>query len=398
MFADKFLERNQFVQRINEPPHPDTGIIVVIPCFREPDILLTLQSLALCAIPDVYSEVIILVNHSEAASDEVKDKNDATIQEVGRWIQRTPVSGMKFYAVGPVELKKKWAGVGMARKAGMDEAISRFNFLNKPEGIVVSLDADTLVEENYLVEIGKFFKNNPAHAGATIAFSHQRENLGSRQLHGITLYEKYMDYYRKAMGITGYPYPMYTVGSAITVTAAAYVKRGGMNRRQAGEDFYFLQNLVQVGPVGEINSTAVHPSARISTRVPFGTGMVMKKWMNDEDDISLTYNFQSFLDLKKFFDLVPHVFRIEEPEYLRLLKTLPVAVEAFLREDHFYAELTDLNQNCSSVHTFHNRFYHRFNAFRILKFLNFTHGKYYSKANLEDQIQILGNYLKNQTK
>jgi hypothetical protein len=392
MFADKYLERNQFVRRINEMPQPDTGIIVVIPCFREPDILLTLQSLARCTQPDFHSEVIILVNHSEAAPDEIKEKNDATIQELGRWIQNTPVDGMKFYAVGPVELKKKWAGVGMARKAGMDEAISRFNLINKPEGIVVSLDADTLVEENYLVEIERFFKNNPAHAGATIAFSHQMDHLDARQLQGIILYEKYMDYYRKAMGFTGYPYPMYTVGSAITVTAAAYVKRGGMNRRQAGEDFYFLQNLVQVGPVGEITATAVHPSARVSTRVPFGTGMVMKKWMNDEDDISLTYNFQSFLDLKKFFDLVPRCYRIEEHEYLRLLKTLPVAVEAFLSEDDFFAELTDLNQNCSSEHTFRHRFYHRFNAFRILKFLNFTHGKYYSKADLEEQMQLLEKY------
>jgi glycosyltransferase involved in cell wall biosynthesis len=393
MFADKYLERNQFISRITELPHPGTGIIVVIPCFREPDIILTLNSLAQCAKPKFLTEVLVLVNHSEAASDEIKAFNQTTRQELDSWIRNTPVDGMKFFAVGPVELKKKWAGVGMARKAGMDEAISRFNLLNKPEGIVVSLDADTLVEDNYLPEIEKFFKTHPTYAGATIAFSHQMDHLDNKQLQGINLYERYMGYYKKAMGFTGYPYPMYTVGSAITVTASAYVKRGGMNRRQAGEDFYFLQNLVQVGPVGEINDTVVHPSARISTRVPFGTGMVMNKWMRDEDDISSTYHFQAFLDLKKFFDLVPSLFRIEEHKYNEILSTLPAAVEAFLKEDLFYTELADLNNNCSSVHSFRNRFYHRFNAFRILKFLNFTHGKFYSRADLEQQMKHLEQYI-----
>ena len=52
------------------------------------------------------------------------------------------------------------------------------------------------------------------------------------------------------MKFAGYPWAMYTVGSAFAVTAEAYVKRGGMNRRQAGEDFYFLQNLAHIGTVG----------------------------------------------------------------------------------------------------------------------------------------------------
>ncbi len=34
------------------------------------------------------------------------------------------------------------------------------------------------------------------------------------------------------------------VGSALAVKALQYVKAGGMNRKQAGEDFYFVQKLV----------------------------------------------------------------------------------------------------------------------------------------------------------
>ena len=54
--------------------------------------------------------------------------------------------------------------------------------------------------------------------------------------------------------------------------AWAYVKQGGMNRRQAGEDFYFLQKISWLGPMTELANVIVHPSPRLSDRVPFGTG------------------------------------------------------------------------------------------------------------------------------
>ena len=41
----------------------------------------------------------------------------------------------------------KDAGVGLARKTGMDEALYRFNMLGKPEGIILSYDADSLCWE-----------------------------------------------------------------------------------------------------------------------------------------------------------------------------------------------------------------------------------------------------------
>ena len=43
----------------------------------------------------------------------------------------------------------------------------------------------------------------------------------------------------------GYPDSIYTIGSAFAVRAEAYMKQGGMNRRQAGEDFYFLYKLTK---------------------------------------------------------------------------------------------------------------------------------------------------------
>lgn len=389
MFANKYLEKNNRKPLIETAPIIDCGLRIVIPCFVEPDILLTLESLNSCDLPHSQVEVIVLINHSEVASDEIKQFNFSTKAKVENWISGNKNKGIDFFAIGPVELQKKRAGVGLARKSGMDEAVMRFNYSDKTDGIIVSLDSDTLVAKNYLVEIERHFQQNPKNVGATIAFQHQINGLNKMQREGILLYERYLEYYKNALSFTGFPYPMFTVGSAFAVTADAYVKRGGMNRRQAGEDFYFLQNLVQIGKVGEITSTKVFPSARLSDRVPFGTGNAMKKWMDGEEDLSKTYNFSAFSDLKVFFDVNENLFKIDEIRFRELIEKIPNSIRQFILDDNFWSELKDLNQNCSSLNTFQTRFYQKFNAFKIMKFLNFAHEKYYEKADLEVQFILL---------
>lgn len=389
MFANKYLEKNNRKPLIVTAPRVDCGMRIVIPCFVEPDIIETLESLNSCDLPQTLVEVIVLINHSEVASDEIKQFNFSTKAKVESWISGNKNRKLDFFVIGPVELQKKWAGVGLARKSGMDEAVLRFNYSDKNNGIIVSLDSDTLVEKNYLVEIERHFQQNPKNVGATISFHHQTNDLNEMQREGILLYEKYLEYYKNALSFTGFPYSMFTVGSAFAVTADAYVKCGGMSRRRAGEDFYFLQNLVQIGKVGEITSTRVFPSARLSDRVPFGTGNAMQKWMGGEEDLTKTYNFKAFLDLKTFFESKESLFRSGESGFEAILSTLSEPVRQFLLLDNFKIEIEDLNNNCSSLKSFQTRFFHKFNAFRILKFMNFAHENYYEKANLEMQCQQL---------
>lgn len=390
MFANSYLAKNNHIRAVSDTVKPETGIIVVIPCHREPEIQQTLQSLKECHKPTIHVEVIILVNHSEIATEEVKSYNKKTCLELDSWIKDNNVAGITFFAVGPVELKKKWAGAGLARKKGMDEAVSRFNQMDKPEGIIVSLDADTLVDRNYLLTLETYFSQNSKAIGATIAFEHQKCNLPQKQEEGINLYEKYLKYYKQALEYTGYPHAMFTIGSAFAVRALAYVKRGGMNRRQAGEDFYFLQNLAQMGELGEIKNTKVYPSARLSDRVPFGTGPILQKWMRGEEDLSISYNFNAFKDLKVLFDLREKFFDRNEEDVRAVLATLPELIRKFVEHDNFMDELQDLNKNCSTISTYHSRFFQKFNAFKILKYLNFAHETCYQKEDLEEQLLMLG--------
>jgi glycosyltransferase involved in cell wall biosynthesis len=203
MFAQKYLLKQEKKPLLVLPPKAGTKMIVVIPCFNEPDIAETLQSLASCTSPPFPVEVLVVINHSENESEEIKHYNRKTLLAVQKLIKETTTRNITFYVVGPVELRKKWAGAGLARKTGMDEAVLRFNTLGNPEGIIVSLDADTWVEQNYFIEIEKYFRENSAKVGATISFRHRTAGLTKKHLQGIQLYEKYLWYYKYAVQFTG---------------------------------------------------------------------------------------------------------------------------------------------------------------------------------------------------
>ncbi|MFW6246337.1 MAG: glycosyltransferase family 2 protein, partial [Tangfeifania sp.] len=136
MFASRYLNKNKVEPLINTPPSPALKIIVVIPCYREPDILQTIKSLNTCNLLEQEVEVIVVINQSEAAPEKTKNFNRQTKKAIEQWIAKNRKKGISFFAVGPVDLQKKWAGAGLARKKGMDEAVRRFNLLGKPGGII----------------------------------------------------------------------------------------------------------------------------------------------------------------------------------------------------------------------------------------------------------------------
>jgi hypothetical protein len=106
--------------------------------------------------------------------------------------------------------------------------------------------------------------------------------------------------------------------------------------------------------------------------------------MENTADLRYTYNIQAFLELKVFFDTHKILYKIPSDEYMVLLKKLPPPITAFLESDGFYSRLESLSANCSNLEIFTERFFHLFNAFKVLKFINFSHGKFYEKRLLEE--------------
>ncbi len=385
-FADKYLKKQSlFSKFITDSVNQNLGIIVTIPCCDEPNLIACLNSLWRCERTENLVEVIVLINSGEQSSKEVLEQNYKSFKEAKIWIQTHQDDKLKFYIIRKEHLPKKFAGVGLARKIAMDEALSRFNEINKENGMIVGFDADSTCDSNYLVEMERFFQKNPKINGANLFFEHPLDGKEfDKQIYdGIAQYELYLRYYKLAMGYAGHPYAYHTIGSSFAVSARAYSKQGGMNRRQAGEDFYFLQKIIPLGRFYEINTTRVIPSPRISHRVPFGTGKAMAVFVENQIVDYQAYNYLAFKALKIFFGKLDACFHQKNRSLLfDLLQEVPEMLHCFLEHDHFFEALDEVNQNSASLHSFRKRFFEYFNAFKVLKYLNFVHAKFVEKESI----------------
>ncbi len=387
MFANAFFEKNKkYLNAFSRKPSLNLGIVVIIPCLNEPDVVTSLESLRKCEFPSCDIEVIIAVNSSEAANEQVLLQNEKTIKEVSTWINKNETDYLRFYLIHAPGLPKKDAGVGLARKIAMDAAVERFNYLNKPDGIICSFDADALCDKNYFNEIYTHFKQNPKSPGASVFFEHplNDDTISETQKQGIIQYELHLRYLRLAMQYAGLPYSFHTVGSSFCVRAGAYVKQGGMNKFQAGEDFYFLHKIIMLGNFSVINSTKVIPSPRVSDRVPFGTGAAMTKWINNDEKIYLTYCFEAFVALKKLTDIVDSFYKCNTDEIIEKCNLLPSSLKEYLLKNEIEKAISNAEKNSSSLINFRKRFYVWFDAFRVIKYLNWSHENYFQKQAIVD--------------
>jgi hypothetical protein len=389
--VESYLNKNNFIPKINSTPAENVGIIIAIPCFNEPNLTDTLLSLWNCRRPHCMVEVIIVINHTEKSTSEVVCQNEKTVQELDRWITLHLDNTIKFHRIYEPAMPVKHAGVGLARKTGMDEAVYRFNLIQNLQGIIVGFDADSQCDPNYLEEIEKHFLNHPKTPGASIYFEHPLDSpsFPAHTNEGIILYELHLRYLNQGLRFTGHPHAFHTVGSSFAVRAGAYVKQGGMNKRQAGEDFYFIQKIIALGNYSEISTTRVIPSPRESDRVPFGTGAAMKKWVATAGEIFTTYNTEAFSVLKSFFLLTEKLYGAEKSEYPDIISLLHPAMVTFLNDNHYTEEIQQIKKNTNSLVSFTNRFYNWFTVFKIIKFLNTSHTNYFEMMDVLVAAQTL---------
>jgi hypothetical protein len=297
---------------------------------------------------------------------------------------------IRYYLAEVGFIPRKKAGVGYARKAGMDEAVRRFLRAGQEDGIIISFDADTNCDPDYLIAIEDHFQLNPSTDGCSVYFEHPLEGMEfpPQVYKAITQYELHMRYYLHAVKYSGFPNAFYTVGSAFAVRATSYCRQGGMNIRQAGEDFYFLQKFFDLGNFTDLPDTRVCPSPRPSLRVPFGTGKAIDHLITS--GISLeSYNPEIFDVLKIFFSEVQHFYRqISLYGDINLSEINPTLLK-FLEEAGFREELMNIYKNSGSQSAFTKRFYRYFNMFRILKFAKYARKSYPDKSVGECAMSIM---------
>ena len=383
-FADRYLSRHTNNQcLIDKNPAKDVKIIVIIPSYNESGLINSLDSLFKAEISDFSIEVIVNINWPEDADEGIIERSERLFTEASDWSERHSSNKRQFFILKSPLQRKKHAGVGLARKIAMDEATRRFNILDKEDGLICSFDADSECDPNYFQKIAEHFNKNPKTDACSIYFEHPitGTEFPPEAYQGITLYELHLRYYVRALRFTGHPNIFQTIGSAFAVKTSIYCKEGGMNKKKAGEDFYFLQKIFDLGNYSDCNTTRVIPSSRPSDRVPFGTGRAISDYLKSGEELK-TYNPELFLELKIFIQTIKQTDFEDTNFRQHFLDAIPPTIMDYLKSINFEIILDEIINNSSNPQSFVKRFFRWFNMFRIMKFLNYAE-KYYPEIEVK---------------
>ncbi|MEN6376012.1 MAG: glycosyltransferase family A protein [Smithella sp.] len=390
----------------------DPSMVVVIPAYAEKDMLFsTLASLARNSPTSLqYSIILCVINNKKNSSSAVKNNNQLTLeyldilvsgkdpeqmnlaQDLKKQLKFITEAGLRIGYVDAssegYEIPDNEGGVGMARKIGMDTALSLLSKSSARKKIILCLDADTIVQSNYLETIKECFTKKVK--TAVVAYEHQEaENDEGRA--AIYCYEIFLRYWILGLKYAKSPYAYHSIGSTIICSADAYLAVRGMNRREAGEDFYFLNKLAKIGKINYIKETCVYPSSRASFRVPFGTGKRIQRFLTHEQEEYILYDPQIFEILAKWLQLMEQSVLDDEKEILITAGLIHPSLVSFLTDCRFGEAWARIRRNVKSQDKLINHFHCWFDSFKTLKLINYLTREFYPPINM---FEALGRILK----
>jgi len=345
--------------------------VVAIPCCNEFETLPeTLESLE--ATGPVRDEVLVIVNVNQRALMDSRN-NLATLNWLAEFDAPLPLAWLDHVTDGKAYPEK--FGVGLARHQC---CTSGMPFVDKAAPII-SLDADSPVDPNYLHAIFSYIAGHPGFQAGHVNFSHRHCGNAEEQ-QAIEIYEQHLKRHRQKLEDANSPHAWYAIGSTIVCTKQAYVKSGGYHRRRmAGEDFYLLQQLSKTGcEIEMIEEAFVFPSNRVSDRVPFGTGKAVGdivangRW--------LTYHEHCYRDLAQLLAVVE---RRVGGSAADILSEVPAACRSWLADRKFAAVWPKLQNNSRDHKMLLQRFHEWLDAFQTLKLIHFLSDNFYPRIAVE---------------
>ena len=365
----KYLKKNTLYKT---KPHKVLDIcnkfkfVINIPCFNEFEyIFKTLDSInGQC--PNLLSQtlVVITINNSINECHYIKKNNSKTYEKLinKRYLYKFIV--LDCFS-NQNAFKDKLAGVGLARKVGLDFSLQ---FIKNLDSIFCLLDADTLIDKTYLKSINLKFKINNFNA-AVINFKHQKSSNNIIEK-GIRKYEDLLKEIALKIEKTGSPYGYVSMGSTIACNARTYISVGGMNIKKATEDFYFLQSIAKYTKVQKINKILVYPSSRAENRVYLGTGYRMDEYINNNGFKNLNYSDESYFEMSKILHII-NLHWNDKTEFLieELGNALNIKSMQFLTEKNIKEVLKKFKKNAKTKKQFLLFFNQWFDALTIMKFL-----------------------------
>jgi hypothetical protein len=408
---DNYLQHYSTGERWNLVANDTENIaqVVVIPAYAEREMLLfTLASIAQNPPSSLdYTFILCVINNKENSSSAAIENNIQTIEYLDALVNKKSLrkfnTDQELYplllALSDVQLKLGYidaaskgyeipqnsGGVGMARKIGMDMALRLLEKSPAPDNLILSLDADTLVQNNYLPAIKNYF--TPRVKTAIVAYEHQMP-LNYEGQAAICCYEIFLRYWVLGLKYAKSPWAFHSIGSTIVTSTQAYLEVRGMNKREAGEDFYFLSKLAKVGKIGYIKETCVYPSARSSARVPFGTGKRIQRFLaGDQTEEYLLYDPKIFLILAAWLQLMKDELICDGDEILIKTERIHPMLKSFLIDCGFLAIWPKICRNAKDEKTLNRQFNDWFDGFKTLKLINYFTKEVYPQINMFEALE-----------
>ena len=343
--------------------------------------------------------IIFVVNNLASSDEEVKKDNAKTNEYLKKIIDKKPsddiskkIVNTKFNigfinaASTGKELPGKNGGVGLARKIGMDLALTVFDYNSENKKILICTDADCIVQDNYLSEIiDQFNKRNLS--AAVVNFRHDISD-NDENTKAIICYEYYLWYYVLGLKYAHSPYAFHTIGSTMICDYESYIKVEGMNKRKAAEDFYFLEKLAKVVNIEKISSTTVFPSGRSSWRVPFGTGQRVKRFLAGVRDEYKLYDPESFEILKKWLTVLNKNYKLVS-DYINEAENIHPELYKFLIKQEFDRDFSKILNHTVDERQLKLQKKQWFDGFRTLKLIHHFRDSSFPEINTFDAIDRL---------
>jgi hypothetical protein len=361
--------------------------VIVVPAVAEYDNINNLLNSLRKNDRKYFSNTLVLfvINNGESASDDVIFNNSQTILLLNNLIGNDQINiGIVDASSQSLCLPDKDAGVGLARKIGMDLALSLFDFASSAKKLLICLDADCELQNNYLAAIVDFFSQNRINA-AVVEYEHQlpEDELDKS---AIISYEIFLRYYVQGLAYAKSPYAFHAIGSTMICDVESYIKIGGMNKRKAAEDFYFLEKLAKVVNIYKISQTKVYPSSRTSWRVPFGTGQRMNRFLAGTHDEFSLFDPQIFDFLKKWNEAYYSSNIHNVNEFLTAAEKIDPAIKEFLVLNSFEEQWEKILSNSKSEVQIQKQKKIWFDAFRTLKLIHYLRDNVFPNINMFDAL------------
>ena len=388
--ATRYLDRNGIKGPWQLAGEVRSGLrgAVVIPSLAEGERLFaTLHCLAANPCEWVTRYLVVVVcNHSHEVNSHDRLQNEIDLARLSDYAHGTDLNLVWIDAVSPgLEVPADRAGVGFARKLGMDLVLPYLDWSADP--LLVGLDADTLVEDNYLQAIDRHFLWSSKGA-AVLPYRHQ-PSVNSEQQTAIDRYELFLRSYVYGLRLAGSPYAFNTLGSAMACRASSYVRCGGMNSRKAGEDFYFLQKLAKTDGIDLLSGTIVHPAPRVSERVPFGTGRSMARLLAGDRQAVLFYPAAAFRILSDWLKLVECNITADPEKILSLAKQTSPVLAGYLEQLDWRSVWPGIRKTHGFGARLQQAFHVWFDGFRTLRLIHLLCETEFGRGEPE---QILPDY------